>query len=256
LAKDNVAFPATSVFKTEIQTLYNSLKGGLDASTQQFSSICPQLKVKFEQKYVIRLLLAVLTNAWRTFQLLNHNIDAESFSLHLFRKSLNNHCQSLRDFNYNLAMGLIQSMSNPYFQNVLFSEANRGSSSEGTSAPAAVSVTNSNAGGIELGFQREPETLAGRLEQARWPVRYKVKTFTKNKNFLELRLTENDQFKHSITLHENKKKRHCALCLMGRTKYWCATCRVPLCRTAKCESHKNNSCYTVWHSVKDLTEAA
>jgi hypothetical protein len=121
-------------------------------------------------------------------------------------------------------MGLIQSMSNPYFQNVLFSEANRGSSSEGASAPAAVSVTTSNAGPTDLGFQREPETLAGRLEQVRWPVHYKVKVFTKDKNFLELRLTENDQFKHSLTLHDNEKKRRCALCLMGRTMYCCATC--------------------------------
>ncbi len=66
-------------------------------------------------------------------------------------------------------MGLIQSMPSPYFQNVLFSEANRGSSCEGASAPAAVSVTNSNTGTVDLGFQIEPERLAGRLEQARWP---------------------------------------------------------------------------------------
>jgi hypothetical protein len=84
--KDNVAFPAASVFKTEIQMSHNSLKGGLDANTQQFSSICLQFKAKFEQKYVIRLLLAVLTNAWRAFQLLNHSIEAKSISLHLFRK--------------------------------------------------------------------------------------------------------------------------------------------------------------------------
>jgi hypothetical protein len=86
--------------------------------------------------------------------------------------------------------------------------------SEGESAPAAVSVTNSNAGAIDLGFQREPETLAGRLEQAGWPVHYKVKVFTKDKNFLELCLTENAQFKDSLMLHENGKKKHCALCLM------------------------------------------
>jgi hypothetical protein len=95
LSKGNVAFPATSVFKTEIQTMYNSLKGGLDANTQQFSSICPQLKTKFEQKYIVRLLLAVVTNAWRTFQLLNNNVDEYNFSLHQFRKSLINHCPSL-----------------------------------------------------------------------------------------------------------------------------------------------------------------
>ncbi len=60
-------------------------------------------------------------------------------------------------------MGLIQSMSNPYFQNVLFAETNRSSASDGTSALAAVSVTTSYGEAVELGFQRQSETLAGRL---------------------------------------------------------------------------------------------
>ncbi len=87
-----VPFPATSIFKTEIQTLYNSLKGGQDANTQQFSSICQQFQAKLEQKYVIRLLLAVVT-AWKVFQLLNHNVEAENFSLHQFIGSLIDHCK-------------------------------------------------------------------------------------------------------------------------------------------------------------------
>jgi len=147
-------------------------------------------------------------------------------------------------------------MSNPYFQNVLFAETNRSSASDGTYAHAAVSITKSNAEAVEIGFQREPETLAGRLEQERWPARYKAKVFTKNKTFLELRLAENEQFHHSLMTHGCKKKKHCALCLMGRTKFWCATCQVPLCRTAKCSTHKNSSCYSVWHSTKDLADAA
>jgi hypothetical protein len=181
LIKHSRAFPATSVFKTEIQTIYNSLKGGLNANMQQFSSICQQLKTKFEQKYIIRLLLAVVTNTWRTFQLLNHKIEEDNFSLHLFWKSLISHCPSLRDFNYNLATVLIQSISNPYFQNVLFAETKRSSTSDGTSALAAVSVTTSNAEAVELGFQREPETLSGHFQQERWPVRYKLKCSRRTK---------------------------------------------------------------------------
>ncbi len=105
-------------------------------------------------------------------------------------------------------------------------------------------------------FQREPEMLAGCLEQASWLIQYKVKAFMKNKNFLELRLTENVQFKHSLSLHENRKKKTLCLVFNGMTKYWYAACRVPLCRTANCESHSHKSCYTVWHLTKDLTEAA
>ncbi len=194
--------------------MYNSLKGGLDANMQQFSSICPQLKTKFEQKYITRLLLAVVTNAWRTFHLLNHEVEIDNCSLHLFQKSLINHSPSLQDFNYNLAMGLIQSISNQYFQNLFFAETNRSSATDGTSALAAVSIGSSIGEPVELGFQREPETLARCLQKEWWPVRYKAKVFTKNKTFLELRLTENEQFYHSWTAHGNNKKKHCALCLM------------------------------------------
>jgi hypothetical protein len=37
----NLAFLATSVFKTEAQALYSTLKGGLDANSQQFAEIRP-----------------------------------------------------------------------------------------------------------------------------------------------------------------------------------------------------------------------
>jgi hypothetical protein len=56
-------------------------------------------------------------------------------------------------------------MSNPYIQNVLFAETNRSSTSDGKNALAAVSITTSNGEAVELGFQREPETLAGCLQQ-------------------------------------------------------------------------------------------
>jgi hypothetical protein len=50
--------------KTAIQALYNSLKGGLDANMQQFQAIQPLIKTGFEQKYVVCLLLSIVTNAW------------------------------------------------------------------------------------------------------------------------------------------------------------------------------------------------
>jgi hypothetical protein len=61
---------------------------------KQFSFICSQLKTKFEQKHILKLLLAVVTNAWRTFQLVDHKVEEDNFSLHLFWKSLMNvaHC--------------------------------------------------------------------------------------------------------------------------------------------------------------------
>ena len=72
------------------------------------------------------MLLAIVINAWRAFQILGHNTDlalaAEHFSLHNFKKALSNHTVTLKAFNINLAMGLIKSAENTFFQNVLFTE--------------------------------------------------------------------------------------------------------------------------------------
>jgi hypothetical protein len=111
----NYAFPATSALKTELQSLYNTLKGGLDANSQQFAAICPYFKTKSVTKYVICLLLAVVSNSWRAFQMVNSTVDVDNFLLHLYRKHVSNACPSLKDFTYNLGIGLLQSMSNPYF---------------------------------------------------------------------------------------------------------------------------------------------
>jgi hypothetical protein len=56
-------FPSCNIFKTSFQVLYNSLKGGLDANTEQVASITPGVKVRFKQKYVLRLITALVTNA-------------------------------------------------------------------------------------------------------------------------------------------------------------------------------------------------
>ena len=55
--------------------LYSSLIGGLD--TEQVASITPGVKVGFKQKYVLRLITALVTNAWRTIQLLYYGIEIE-----------------------------------------------------------------------------------------------------------------------------------------------------------------------------------
>jgi hypothetical protein len=62
--------------------LYNSLKGGLDANTEQVASITPGVKVGFKQKYVLRFIIALVTNAWRSIQLLNYGIEIEKNDIH------------------------------------------------------------------------------------------------------------------------------------------------------------------------------
>ncbi len=60
-----MGFPATSLIKTPFQSLYNAMKGGLDYNTQQYCCINPSIKTKFETKYVLCLILAIVTNSWR-----------------------------------------------------------------------------------------------------------------------------------------------------------------------------------------------
>lgn len=104
-------FPPCSVIKTIVQSLYISLKGGLDSNLQQFQS---PIHNGFEQKYVIHLMLSIVTNTRRAHQLLNQAIEYDiGFSMHWSRKALANNCLSLTDFNHTLSMALIQSSSDP-----------------------------------------------------------------------------------------------------------------------------------------------
>ena len=62
------ANPLIRLFKTAAQTLCNSLKGGLDRNKELYKLIHPNHQTTFEIKYVIYMLLVVVTNLWRAFQ--------------------------------------------------------------------------------------------------------------------------------------------------------------------------------------------
>jgi len=124
-----IGFPATSLFKTPFQSINNALKGGLDSNTQQYCTIKPMMKTCFETKYVSRLILAMVTNSWQAKQFLTHSTDIAT-GMETYRKQLSNHGPNLRDFAYKLALGLIKSSSDPYFQNVLFYQTNNENNTE------------------------------------------------------------------------------------------------------------------------------
>jgi hypothetical protein len=230
-------FPATSLFKTTFQAIYNTLKGGLDNNTQQYCTIKPTVKTSFETKYVIRLILAIVTNSWRGKQLLANPTEGVPGMLS-YRKLLSNHGPTLRDFTHKLAMGLIDSSDDPYFQNVLFSRSQ--STMPTDSLPD---------------IERDPATLGQRLEQATWPQRFKLQKFSRDPTFIELRLTSNAQFQHQcqkIRAGTSRKKAQCALCLDGQTRYGCSVCNVMLCRLPRNNQTGGMNCFTIWHSKKDL----
>jgi hypothetical protein len=111
-----MGFPATSLFKTPFQSTYNVLKGGLDSNTQQYCTIKPTMKTKFETKYVVRLILAIVTNSWRAKHFLTHSMETAQ-GMEAYRKQLSNHGPNRREFTYKLALGQSESSSDPYFQN-------------------------------------------------------------------------------------------------------------------------------------------
>jgi hypothetical protein len=64
-------------------------------------------------------------------------------------KLLANHTVGFRDFNHRLALGLIDSADDIYFQNVLLREGNM-----------SVTQTNAQMGVLNLGSERNPSTLS------------------------------------------------------------------------------------------------
>jgi len=231
-------FPSCSVMKTAIQTLYNTLKGGLDSNSQQFQAILPLIKTGFEQKYVICLLISIVTNTWRAQQLLQQQIKPRSgFSLHSYRKLLVT--QSVLDterFQLQTCNGFDSKLYRSVLPNVLVANNNQN--------PAR--GQNEMSMDARLGIVRDPSTLALRINDEMMPKRQLYCGFTNRKNLLELRLTENDEFQHMLN-KTNRTKMHCALCIQGKTMYSCTVCKVALCKTAKDKSHWHENCSTIWH---------
>jgi hypothetical protein len=75
-------------------------------------------------------------------------LDNDYFCLHKFKKSISNHTITLKEFNINLATGLIQSADDAFFRNVLFDKTNI--------VQPLVAVGNDAF--EDLGFERTPTT--------------------------------------------------------------------------------------------------
>jgi hypothetical protein len=169
-------FAGCSLFKTSFQSLYNVVKGGLDANTQQYISICLNVKLNFKQKYEIRLLLAIVSYSWRKFQLLQMDSNKEELQFSQVRKKLQNSKLKLTKFCFDLAMALTWSADDRSANNVL-----RASEAMEPSNTRAISTAE-----VPTEFERDPATLRDRLAGERWPLRYKVKVFNRTETIIEL----------------------------------------------------------------------
>jgi hypothetical protein len=149
----------------------------------------------------------------------------------------------LKDFNYKLAMALINSLADPYFQNVLIANPNRAAAKENNE------VTMDN----QLGIVQDPATLAQRIQVEKWPKKHCYCGFTNWRNLMALWLTENDEFEHTIS-KMNPKKLHCALCIVHQWENNVSLLDLQSCtlQNMKDKSHKHQSCFMIWHNHIDL----
>jgi hypothetical protein len=225
-------FPPTTMFKSKFQIMYNSLKGGLDANTQQYISIQPPMKTKFEAKYIICMMIVIVTNSWRLYQLLSETVDIDSFTLSMFKKRLRNSGMPLQEFNYNLAIALRNRSTNPNFLNGIIQAT--------TSEQPTTEATNS----VEINYS----TLRDRICNQFVPLKQRRRAFMNNRALMELRLAKNSDFQHKTQKIDGGKVKHCALCGVGQTRSECSECQIPLC----VYQGVHLSCFTLWHTEKDL----
>jgi len=73
------------------------------------ASITLGMMVGFEQKYVLRLITALVTNAWQSMQLLQYGIEIEIMAFTKTRQEVNRNGIRSKDFVFELAMLLIRS---------------------------------------------------------------------------------------------------------------------------------------------------
>jgi len=73
------------------------------------ASITLGMMVGFEQKYVLRLITALVTNAWQSMQLLQYGIEIEIMAFTKTIQEVNRNGIRSKDFVFELAMLLIRS---------------------------------------------------------------------------------------------------------------------------------------------------
>jgi hypothetical protein len=170
------------------------------------------------------------------------------------KRKVKNSKIKLQKFCHDLALALIRSAEGCNSLHVL--AANNANI---TATESAVLHTSVGRAVENTEFERDSSTLRERLAAETWPIRYKVKQFNRNPNFVELRLTHNNIFNHQICkMISNHGKNHCALCYHRQTQYGCNLCKVLLCRIPRTRDISDgskqhiDSCFNLWHSNRDI----
>jgi hypothetical protein len=208
-------------------------------------SITTGIKAGFEQKYVLRL----VTNAWYSFQLLQYGREIESTTFAKMKQTIKCNSTRLKDFVIHLALAPIRSADERMYY------------MDKVTTPAKVN------GGIIanlplLPFHSDESMLMDQLAMVKWPKRFKISHFNKNKHHIVLRLTHSTSTRHKVVqLVKNHGKNHCFFAMIVKPPMGVSLCKVLLCKKANvlCKTAKKGgidtqSCYEVWHTVVDLME--
>jgi hypothetical protein len=198
------------------------------------------------------MMLAIVTNAWRTSQMLVIRDKIRNKSFTQIRTKFNNYCVGIADFNYTLALALIASANNP---NIRYGVIGLGArfhyhedaASDDNDEGDALAVLGGNS-----------DTLAARVAKVKWPKRYVLEKFSTDPTLRELRLTHNNVYTHRrdklLQSTEDKRKvKFCVLCRNKQTAYGCMDCKVILCRISNDgTSSSKQCCFVRWHQKINL----
>jgi len=160
------------------------------------------------------MLLAGITNARRAFQLMHLELDENTdWTYSNVRNKVRKSDHKLKKFMHQLGLSFIKSALHTCAGSdyVLQPDDLQRTAAREQSTAAET-----------LGFHPDPNTLQQLLNDEVWPTRGKVKNFTQNPTFVELRFTKNDSFQHFCT--KNDSFQHfCLLRCQGSITVPCAT---------------------------------
>jgi len=238
--------PPVHVFKHAIQEKYNQGKPGIDLNTQMSKKIslsCSNLK--FEQKYIIRMINAITFNSWRAHQAVSTSLPylqkeaiGETVGIKKMRKKLSNSSYSFQDYKYHLAIDMLRTINYKRF----YSQQRLVSLSSTVTQQSLIDT--------------EVLDMIKKLKDDKiLPVQRKRVDQTPELKKLR-------RYKSLAVPHEEViiKNANCALCSKNsthtkrNTTTGCGTCHTPLCRTKI--NNEVPRCFDLWHQTDNLKQCS
>ena len=246
--------------KEASQQVYNRGKPGVDKATEMSNSIAfDNHHLTFEQKYVLRMIRAVVINTWKTWIGMTvvapmWEKDPKPTIEQMKRKMWK---VTLSQFTHELAIDLLRTCHQDRFSGVPSPDRARlEATSERRDLRNKMRAAARDNSDLELLEMKNTLKAEGKFNQkySQWK---KWSKDTDSMKWKTLRLANTDTIQHlPVTI---PKRRSCAMCSIGnrsgvQTTHMCSICEIPLC--VKAIAGEARSCFVVWHQCNDLCQAA